>query len=90
MKYDERWNTCGIDRMDMWPRLIGEGFMFQRSAEDEEDLLAPNAVIVTLDVTAPWGEKRTVRIEGAEPPSVIIIDAVIKASYKRAAERGAT
>jgi len=89
MTYDERWNTCGIDRMDMWPSLVRDGFAFVRSAEDIDDLLAPGCRVVSLLAKAPWGESRPVRLEGVEPPMAVIIDALIDASLRKEAERGA-
>lgn len=91
MTYDERWNTCGIEEMNMWPGLVASDFTFTRKEPDIDDILSeyPGAKVVTLLVKAPWGESRTVRVEGVEPLSVVIIDGIIDASYKKEAARGA-
>lgn len=89
MTYDERWNTCGVDRMDMWTQLMRDGFLFMRKEDDIADLLQPGAVVVTLIVKAPWGETRNLRIEGVEPPSKVIIDALVDASLRKEAAQDA-
>lgn len=86
---DTRWDTCGIDRMDMWPSLVRDGFLITRKEDDIDDLLAPGAQVVTLLVKAPWGETKTLRVEGVEPPSLVIIDAIIDASLRKEAAQGA-
>lgn len=88
MTYDERWNTCGIDRMEMWTSMMRDGFLFTRKESDVDDLLAPGALVVTLLVKAPWGETRNLRIEGVEPPSLVIIDALVDASLRKEAAGG--
>ena len=88
MNYDERWNTCGVDRMEMWPSLVRGGFLFTRKEDDVADMLAPGATVVTLVVKAPWGETRNLRIEGVEPPSLVIIDAIVDASLRKEAAGG--
>lgn len=85
MKYDERWNTCGIERMDMWPQLVREGFLITRKEADIDDLIEPGAKVVTLLVQAPWSETKTLRVEGVEPMSLVIIDAIVDACLRKAA-----
>lgn len=88
MKYDERWNTCGIEYMNMWPQLVRDGFTFVRSTDDTDDLLVPGCCVITLQATAPWGESRTVRLEGVEPPMAVIIAALVDASLRKNVQEG--
>ena len=54
MNYDERWNTCGVDRMEMWPSLVRGGFLFTRKEDDVADMLKKPGSTYSGVATVIW------------------------------------